>query len=206
MRETIEHPPDPVRMAEGLRDTGYEFNTAVADVVDNSIAAEASFVDIELMIDFKGNVTLRIFDDGVGMNRDELINAMKYGSRPRTSAASLGKFGLGLKTASTAFCRKLVVISRDSGNRPLLSANWDLDYIREQESWQLVLDDPSPDQSADFDRRIGHRSGTLVIWEKADRVLKTHTNTSASKKQLKSVEEGLRSHLSKVYQRFLDPK
>ena len=94
--------PDPVRMAEGLRDTGYQFNTAVADVVDNSIASEATFVDIQLNIDLNGEVTLAIYDDGIGMDRDGLINAMKYGSKPRPSAASLGKFGLGLKTASTA--------------------------------------------------------------------------------------------------------
>src|SRR5436190_22363824 len=100
MRETIEHPPDPVRMAEGLRDTGYQFNTAVADVVDNSIAAEASFVEVELMMDFKGHITLAIFDDGEAMDKAGLINAMKYGSKPRPSAASLGKFGRGLKTAS----------------------------------------------------------------------------------------------------------
>ena len=70
-------------MVEGLRDTGYQFNTAVADVVDNSIAAEASFADIELMMDFKGDITLTIFDDGIGMDRSDLINAMKYGSKPR---------------------------------------------------------------------------------------------------------------------------
>ena len=97
--------PDPVRMVEGLRDTGYQFNTAVADVVDNSISANASIIDIDLRMDLRCNITLAIFDDGEGMDRNGLINAMKYGSKPRPSAASLGKFGLGLKTGKcTSIC------------------------------------------------------------------------------------------------------
>ena len=208
MSEFIELPPDPVRMVEGLRDTGYEFNTAVADVVDNSIAADATFVDIQLNLDLTGNITLRIFDDGIGMSREGLIDAMRYGSKPRASAASLGKFGLGLKTASTAFSRKLVVISRNTASAPLLAATWDLDHIRNQQSWQLVVDPPTPDQIVDFEKVIGARSGTLVIWEKADRVLRTYKKAggAVAKKALKAVEDDLRVHLSKVYQRFLDPK
>lgn len=143
MSEVMELLPDPIRMAEGLRDTGYQFNTAVADVVDNSIAAEGSFVEIELMLDFRGNITLAIFDDGEGMDKPGLVNAMKYGSKPWPSAASLGKFGLGLKTASTAFCRKLVVISRNTAEAPLHRATWDLDHIKEKNKWELIIDEPS---------------------------------------------------------------
>ena len=102
----VELPPDPERMIEGLRDTGYKFNTALADIIDNSIAANAELVDVTVSMDFRGNIIVSVADDGIGMNRDELINAMKYGSDRRESAASLGKFGLGLKTASTAFCRR----------------------------------------------------------------------------------------------------
>lgn len=82
MSETMELLPDPVRMVEGLRDTGYQFNTAVADVVDNSIAAKATHIEVSLNMDFRGHITLAIFDNGEGMDRDGLINAMKYGSNP----------------------------------------------------------------------------------------------------------------------------
>ena len=44
--ETIDVEPDVARVSEGLRDTGYEFNTAIADIVDNSIAAGATVVGI----------------------------------------------------------------------------------------------------------------------------------------------------------------
>ena len=204
--EFLELQPDPLRMVEGLRDTGYQFNTAVADVVDNSIAAEAKFVDIQLNIDLAGSVTLSIYDDGIGMDRDGLINAMKYGSKPRVSAASLGKFGLGLKTASTAFCRKLVVISRNNPSDPLIRAIWDLDNVAKKNKWELIIDSPSDQQKDAFNNLIGVRSGTLVIWEKVDRLLQGYSSKSiaAAKKMLGKVSDDLRDHLGTVYQRFLD--
>ena len=127
--EEIELPPDPERVIVGLRDTGYEFNTAVADIVDNSIAANATKVQLFLAADYNGNIRLLIADNGEGMDRQGLINAMQYGSKARPSAASLGKYGLGLKTASTAFCKRLSVISRANGSTPALMATWDLYHV-----------------------------------------------------------------------------
>src|ERR1700681_1072791 len=89
--------PDPQRMIEGLRDTGYEFDTAIADIVDNSIAANATTVDIQVDADVRGNIHVSIADNGEGMDEGGLQNAMRYGARVRPSAASLGKYGLGLK-------------------------------------------------------------------------------------------------------------
>src|SRR5271163_3876213 len=113
--ESVELLPDPRRLMEGLRDTGYQLNTAIADIVDNSIAAEATLVELFLDMDFRGNIRIAIADNGIGMDREGLLNAMKYGSDRRANPASLGKFGLGLKTASTAFCQCLSVISRNKG-------------------------------------------------------------------------------------------
>ena len=198
--------PDPVRMVEGLRDTGYQFNTAVADVIDNSIAADATFVDVRLNMDYRGDITLEIYDDGLGMNRDELINAMKYGSNPRPSPASLGKFGLGLKTASTAFCRSLSVISRNEANAPLLRATWDLDHVRDANKWELMFGDPTNYQSKSFTEVVGNRAGTLVHWQKVDRLLKNYATQAGAhaKNALTKVVDGLRLHVSMVYQRFID--
>jgi len=200
--------PDPVRMIEGLRDTGYQFNTAVADVVDNSLAAEASFVDIQLQIDFKGSITLTIIDDGIGMDRAGLVNAMKYGSKPRLTAASLGKFGLGLKTASTAFCRKLSVISKDNVSGPLLRATWDLDHVKESNKWELIVDEAPLKQKEVFDKYVKSSSGTMVIWEKTDRLMRNYSilGGASAKNALKKISDDLRLHLSMVYQRFLDVK
>lgn len=100
--------PDPERIVNGLRDTGYNFNTAIADIVDNSIAANASKINIDVDMDPDMNVRVYIADNGCGMDLEGLKNAMKYGSKERSEKNSLGKFGLGLKTASTAFVKSFL--------------------------------------------------------------------------------------------------
>lgn len=103
MADDFELLPDPERIVNGLRDTGYNFNTAIADIVDNSIAANASKINIDVDMDPNMKIRVYIADNGCGMDLDGLKNAMKYGSKERSEKNSLGKFGLGLKTASTAF-------------------------------------------------------------------------------------------------------
>jgi Histidine kinase-, DNA gyrase B-, and HSP90-like ATPase len=201
-------PPDPKRVIEGLRDTGYQFNTAVADVVDNSIAAEAKKIDLFLSQDFKGNITLRIYDDGIGMDRGGLLNAMRYGSKARPSKASLGKFGLGLKTASTAFGRKLTVISRDKPGADLNMAVWDLDAIEDE--WKVLTGEAGTHETKLFEEQLKGKRGTLVIWDKIDRLIRKYAvaGGAAARKALEAVAEdpkrGLRQHIAMVYQRFLD--
>ena len=145
--QSVESIPNPGRTIEGLRDTGYSFETAVADLADNSIAAGASKISIQVSQEYRGAVRLSIADDGSGMGRDELVHAMRYGSPERPDPASLGKYGLGLKTASTAFCRRLSLISRPSGDCPALMATWDLDHVVEKQRWLLQLSDGSDEEA-----------------------------------------------------------
>jgi hypothetical protein len=198
--------PDAARVIEGLRDTGYQFNTAVADVVDNSVAAEASLIEILLELDFRGHVSLRIYDDGVGMDEEELLLAMQYGSPKRKSKASLGKFGLGLKTASTAFCRRLAVVSRKTGKAPLNMAVWDLDHVSTKHQWELLEGPAEPEEKAIFEQKLSGKRGTLVLWQKADRVIKEYSkaNGAAAQRAFKKLVDGLRQHLGMVFQRFID--
>jgi Histidine kinase-, DNA gyrase B-, and HSP90-like ATPase len=201
----IECLPDPARVAEGLRDTGYEFDTAVADIVDNCIAAGADFIDVQIGMDPKGNVVVGVMDDGRGMDRDGLINALRYGSKKRDDPSSLGKFGLGLKTASTAFCRRVSLISRPSEDSETLKASWDLDAVVDH-GWRIEIVQASKYETDLLDKTAKGNSGTLVLWEKVDRLLseyKTQGGASA-KKALKKCVDGLSQHLSMVYQRFLD--
>jgi hypothetical protein len=204
--QIIELPPDPARMVEGLRDTGYVFKTAVADVIDNSIAAEATEIDVHLKMDFRSNIFLKIFDNGLGMNQEGLINAMRYGARVRPSLASLGKFGLGLKTASTAFCRKLSVISRERGTDELIKATWSLDHVVKEGQWQLLMENPAEAEAKEFEEVIGARAGTLVVWEKVDRLLRNFARADGkpARRALGQHEQELRDHISLVYQRYLD--
>ena len=201
--------PDPARTMEGLRDMGYSFETAVADLVDNSIAANATTVDINVQLDFRGQVRLSIADNGDGMDRDHLQEAMTYGSVRRPDPASLGKFGLGLKTASTAWCRRLSVVSRPSGEVPAMMATWDLDYVANCGEWLLlVTDEPDPEAVGHLDGVASGHAGTVVQWTRVDRLLRSYADPTGphAKRALNKRCDDLRFHLSMTYQRFLDPK
>ena len=206
--ESVELLPDPRRLMEGLRDTGYQLNTAIADIVDNSIAAEATLVELFLDMDFRGNIRIAIADNGTGMDREGLLNAMKYGSDRRANPASLGKFGLGLKTASTAFCQCLSVISRNKGDAPLLSASWDLDHVIKTGRWELLLTEKVDAGAAALLEKVApSASGTVVLWTKIDRLFdREYKNAGGAQAQngLQRKISSLAEHLGAVYQRFLD--
>ena len=204
--EKLEVLPDPKRMIEGLRDTGYEFNTAIADLVDNSIAAAASLVDIKIDIDFRGKLRLSIADNGIGMNRDGLINAMKYGSVERPHPSSLGKFGLGLKTASTAFCRRLLVTSCQKPDLEIIRACWDLDHVASVGKWELLIDQSDKETIAHLTKISGESSGTVVVWEEIDRLMKNYSSPSGvpARRAFNRIVDDLKEHIAMIYQRFLD--
>lgn len=207
MEECEELPPDPARTIEGLRDTGYDFKTAVADIIDNSIAADAHTIAVTINMDYRGTVRVSVADDGDGMNKPELRNAMKYGSQRREDPSSLGKFGLGLKTASTAFCRRLSVLSRDDAVADLHQATWDLDNVVNTGKWQLLWPDPDKDGKKLLEKVASSTSGTVVLWDKIDRLFdrdyKDPTGGHA-RNALRRIKDDLKHHLSMVYQRFLD--
>ena len=198
-------PPDPSRVIEGLRDTGYTFNTAIADVIDNSIThGNASKISVGIDMDLDGKILVTIADNGIGMELEKLINAMKYGSQALDDPLSLGKFGLGLKTASTAYCRRLSVLTRPKGGNEYLKAVWDLDHIAEVNAWKLLMEDPS---AADLQylNGVSEDSGTVVIWEKVDRAIKEYQSPtgSAARRALTKLKERLEFHISLVYQKYL---
>ena len=205
MENDIMLPPDPARVMGGLRDTGYDFNTAVADIVDNSISAGASEISIRLDMNPLCQTRVLIADNGCGMDLDGLKNAMKYGSIERANPSSLGKFGLGLKTASTAFCRCLSVVSRGN-DMQIRKVQWDLDHIAQTRQWNLRQPKATDDEVECLDAIAENMTGTLVVWEKIDRLLHEFKSAKAAQNALKKIEDQLAFHISLVYQRFLDVK
>jgi hypothetical protein len=194
--------PSAARLVESLRDTGYTFTTSVADIVDNSVSADADKIEIILDLDFGNNPFLMIADNGTGMDETALEAAMIYGSPLRPSPKSLGKFGMGLKTASTSFCRKLTVISNKDDHYSI--RQWDLDKIAESNKWILLepdLDEYS-EQIAYLDKIREGKNGTIVIWENIDRLVRSN-NEGATKDQLDKIIKDLREHLSGVFFNFL---
>ncbi len=214
----VENDPDVARIVDALADTGYSFNSAVADIVDNSIShGEAAVISIHLGLNTADEVEFWIADDGCGMDRDGLVLAMRYGAPKRKDAHSLGKFGVGLKTASTSFARRLIVLTRpEDAAEPLNMAAWDLDKIGETGKWLLEVRDADAAQRDLFDNERegmvdcgGHegRCGTLVKWEKTHHILMTTAGAPAVNLQLvlKRVTESLKGYLAMVFHRFLDP-
>jgi len=205
MSELIEVTPDPARITESLRDTGYVLKDAVADIVDNSIAAGATKVHIDLNLDPRGRVRFSVTDDGSGMDRDGLVNALRYGSNRREDPASLGKFGLGLKTASTAFARRIRVTSRPQGG-DALAAVWDLDAVKDI-GWKVeITDGVTAEDLKKLNNIAPSGSGTVVRWEEVDRVIGPYKDPKGhhARNAIKKVASNLKDHLSMVFQRFLD--
>lgn len=197
--------PEASTMIETFRAIGYNVETAVADIIDNSISAGASNVWVNF--EWKGSETwLSIKDDGSGMNNEELIQAMRPGSKnplADRSSNDLGRFGLGLKTASFSQARKLTVISKKS-DYPIAYWTWDLDYVNQTGQWNLVKYLPG-----NLDEKVfgEYEAGTLVVWNDLDRVVKHfRQNDNSALDKFLQVMELVKKHLAMVFHRFIESK
>lgn len=199
--KVISTPPVASTLLEAMRAFGYSFEAAVADLVDNSVAATANRVDV--LFPPEGEAYLAILDDGVGMTPLELVAAMRHGSRssldPR-SERDLGRFGLGLKTASLSQARKLTVVSKQGD--VVAGAEWDLDAVSRLKDWALLsLDKADCAAVPMFERLAALASGTLVIWRTLDRAL---AGESSPLHALRGHIDRTRAHLSLVFHRYLE--
>ena len=186
-------------LIESMRDIGYSLETALADIVDNSISAGATIINIFVNTS-EGDASVAIVDNGDGMSEEELLEAMRPGSRnPREDRAQsdLGRFGLGLKTASFSQCRRLTVVSRRDGQTS--AARWDLDHVAETDEWLVQMPD-HPDVVAR--RENLPERGTLVLWEKLDRLLEPKRSDGGVAHFIQLVDAA-REHLELVFHRFL---
>lgn len=135
MKDTVVLPNAPI-LVESTRAIGYSFESALADIIDNSIGKGAK--SIEVFFESTEPQYVAVLDDGCGMTEGELIAAMRYGSRSSLEdreSSDLGRFGLGLKTASLSQCRRLTVVSKKHGK--ICAAQWDIDYIIRKNGWVL---------------------------------------------------------------------
>lgn len=194
--------PSASRLVTSLRDLGYDFVHAVADLVDNSIVANASRVQIDVRFD-GAESWLRVADDGHGMSGTELTEAMRYGSQQSYGDDDLGKFGLGLKTASMSQCRRLTVASRtDPSRQRIESRQLDLDHVVRRDEWEvLVLG--SGERDSRLAEPLSSGPGTVVLWEALDRVLGYKVPWGErAKSGLYALTEQLDHHLGMVFHRF----
>lgn len=198
---TYELIPSAKRLMLSLRDMGYDFVQAVADIIDNSIAARASVVTVD--VQYAGEASyVRIADNGHGMNPQGIREALRYGSNTTYQEDDLGRFGLGLKTASLSQCRRLTVASRTSDARADITAYaWDLDHIEKTNRWEILLVERHAIPEI-LHAPLANSPGTVVLWEQIDRVVR-YSYAEAARKQLVSMCRELELHLSMVFHRFL---
>lgn len=196
----FELPPYAPTLIESTRAIGYSLEAAVADIIDNSIAAGASKLDLFFFPVDKEYVA--ILDNGRGMDEDELKTAMQYGSKnpmDERSKDDLGRFGLGLKTASLSQCRSLTVVTKRKD--VLLARRWDVDFVADTGKWTLlILDEDEIMQLPHIEELLKYDSGTVVIWQKLDRLKAGEINFEQA---LGRKIDVVREHLSLVYHRYL---
>lgn len=197
--ETLEVIPDPISLIESMRAVGYSVESAIADLIDNSISAQADAVEIKY--DASDDPFVAVLDNGWGMVPDELTNAMRHGSGNPTDAREpddLGRFGLGLKTASLSQCRKLTVVSRK--NSVTSARRWDLDVVQHSGRWLVVVPDFKELEALPmFSRLQAQDSGTLVVWQDLDRLTAGAFDPQA---EMTIKLSSLYEHLALVFHRF----
>lgn len=199
--------PDPSRLIYGLRDTGYDFYTAAADIIDNSIAADATEVNIQIDLHPDGRKFVYFGDNGCGLDEAGVFEAMRYGAPQRPNLKSLGKFGLGLKTASSSICLKFALISRKAADAPLAKLAWDLEHVEVKNQWEMLREPVTDEEQHYFDELCGE-TGTLVVWSKCDRLLSkeyAEPGGAAERRAVTTRIEKLREHIGTVFHRYLEP-
>jgi len=195
--------PIPGALVNSLRAFGYALDTAVADLVDNSITAHAKRIDIRF--DWNQSAPrISLTDDGDGMTEKQLVAALRLGAinpRAERDINDLGRFGLGLKTASFSQARRLVVATKTK-NSPLVARCWDLDYIEECQKWQLLYgqDYLKPDE---YDRLQSMEHGTMVLLENIDRMFSGGASDERKQAEFFARADQLSGHLGEVFHRFL---
>lgn len=197
--------PNPKSTINSYRSFGYNLSTAIADIIDNSISAEAKNIEIEYKW-LGQNTYIAILDDGVGMNKDELVLAMTPGSKDPEDIRDekdLGRFGMGLKTASFSQCKSLTCITRKEGLNTI-NRCWDIDYINKTNEWRLL--DKVSNES--FLRKIDNqKNGTLILWEKLDRIVgDANIENESVKNALYDEMQTVKSHISLVFHKFIESK
>lgn len=194
--------PSAARLTESLRDIGYDFSSAVADLIDNSISAGAGKIRVHMEFDGESS---RVFicDDGHGMSVNGALEALRFGSRRDYELGDLGRYGLGLKTASLSQGRSVSVVSRSSRMKEPQIQRLDLDVIAERDDWIIMV--PRADAGTIRARELlAGDPGTVVIWEKLDRILPAKQSTGGwAKRRFDGLREKLKTHLSMVFHRFL---
>lgn len=197
MSNTIQSIPEARLLLASLRSVGYSEDTAIADIIDNCITAEASLIDI--FFDWE-NKRILIVDNGRGMSSENLIKNMRIGSSDPSEyrdEGDLGRFGMGMKTAAFSLGKRLTVVTKT--DEIVSNAVWDLDQIQNI-GWNLIVQEPS--EIAEYAAMLGEQ-GTVVAIEELDRVIDL-SNEAKAKKKFYAIAGKVEKHISLTFHRFIE--
>jgi len=191
----------------GLRDLGYDFETAIADLVDNSLEADATEIDVDV-VPAKGRIPAHVIiaDNGTGIERRRMIDVMRLGVQEEHSPEDLGKYGMGLKTASLSQANVLTVSSRAESSRQNHIARWDLNELDVKWDLQLLDDDDLLDwEKKALGVKVARDGGTVVLWSDLNASLLLDSPSERRKEDaLADILLKVERHLREVFHRFLE--
>ncbi len=207
--------PNPEYLIKSIAEQGYSLETSLADLMDNSISANAS--RIEVLIDFESE-PFRLFlsDNGDGMTEEELSLNMRFPScSPEQSRTpiDLGRFGLGMKTASFSQTRKFTVLSRKKGSSQYSGRTWDVDFLKEN-GWKIIVNSPNEiDElitqyqtlSIEYNKQFQDFSAsTIVIWSGLYKFENYLSDSNRKRALQKEITEVTNDYLALVFHRFME--
>lgn len=203
MSKDLENIPKADMLMGSMRSMGYSFESAVADVIDNSISANCSVVKVLFPTNPLQKSCVGILDDGEGMDDEVLFEAMRYGSSANEEVRSetdLGRFGLGMKSASLSQCKVLTVVSIK--NSQLSAYTWDYNYIRDRKEW--VVKKHNNDEIKRFpyiEQLLDLSNGTLVLWRDFDVLSKS--SDGQVYETLNNLKDVVAQYIALIYHRYL---
>lgn len=204
MSRERENIPQADMLMGSMRQMGYSFDAAIADIIDNSISAHCTTIRLLFPTNPMDILALGILDDGIGMDGDTLFEAMRYGSSPserERDENDLGRFGLGMKSASLSQCRRLTAISIKDG---IISAfTWDYSYIQKKKHWITIEHSNEEVRSFPYvNKLLEQNKGTLIIWQDFDVIAKSSGGQVYD--TLNELKSSVYDYVSLIFHRYLN--
>lgn len=214
--QTEEANPNPELLIKSIAEQGYSMETALADLIDNSISANATKIEILSKIETEPFV-LFITDDGDGIDADSLKRCMQFPSQSvdiERDSSDLGRFGLGLKTASFSQTRCFTILSRKKGEKEYNALTWDVNYLKQIGEWRIIvnskneidrlLDSYKTTSSAYLNSFDEFSPNTIIIWQGLYK-FEDYGDVTQIQTILKTeITEQTTEYLSLVFHRFME--
>lgn len=210
--------PNPEFLIKSISEQGYSLETALADLMDNSITANASRIEVLTKID-EEPFTLFLSDNGNGMSKESLKSNMQFPSKSLEEAREsndLGRFGLGLKTASFSQTRAFTVLSRNKGTSLFSGLTWDVKHLKDSGKWEMIIN--SDEEIVEILEQYNNISNdhqnssndfipnTIVVWKglyKFENFLNVKNKQDALKEEITNTTS---EYLSIVFHKFMERK